>query len=122
MATHTMAKDGLTLEVLSYTKRNGKLSMPALNRIKMTYNGDSSSVDDLGQLLRDMGRHVVVLRPLGLGRVEVESSTGSKVPIRVLARNARAAWGSVREQDRDALTSGYVNEASLLGPMSCIKL
>lgn len=85
----------------------------------MTYNGDPSGIDDFWQFLRDVRRHIVVLRPFGLGRVEVKSSPSSEVPICVLSRNARTTRGSVWEKDSDALTGGNMKEASLLGPMSC---
>lgn len=96
--------------------------MTALNWIKMTYNGNPSCLDDLGQFLRDVRRHIVMLRPFGLGRVEVESSASSKVPICILTRNACATRGSVRKKDGNTLTSGNMKEASLLSPMSYVKM
>jgi hypothetical protein len=63
-----------------------------------TYNGQTGGGDDLGQLERNVGQHVVVLRKLGVGRVEVEAGADAKVPVGVLAFYAGAAGRGVWEK------------------------
>lgn len=86
-----------------------------LVRIPTTHNRELRRLKDLRQLERDVRQHVVVPRPLGVRRVEVEARAGAKIPVRVLALDARAAGGGVREEDGDAVRGGGGEEAAFLG-------
>ncbi len=102
----------------------------------LTHKREVCGREDLRELERDMGEHVVVLRPLRVRRVHVEARawrriqsrqcagcgrlvalgrTDAKVPAVRLALDARAARGGVREKDRDALLGGGAQEVALLG-------
>lgn len=85
---------------------------PIINR--MTYDGNLCSLHDSGKLLGDVLRHVVVLGPSWLGRIEVESSAGAEVPVGVLAFYACAARGCVGKEDGDTLGCGDAQEIALL--------
>jgi hypothetical protein len=61
-----------------------------------------------------VGQHVVVLRKLGVGRVEVEAGADAKVPVGVLAFYAGAAGRGVWEKQRDALSGGWTKESTFL--------
>lgn len=63
-----------------------------------TYNGQISHIYDLRQLEGNMSQHIVVLRELGVCRIEVEAGASAKVPISIFAVDASAAGRGVREE------------------------
>jgi hypothetical protein len=94
---------------------------------------EASNLEDLRELERDVRLHVVVRRVLGVRCVDVEaracarvvsraqtsgrhaaSRTGAKVPVGVLALDARAARRGVREEDRDACLGRGAEEGAFL--------
>ena len=71
-------------------------------------------LDERGELLRDVGVHVVVLRPRLARGVHVEPGAGAEVPALVLAGDAGAARRGVGEHEHHALLRGRLERAALL--------
>jgi len=61
------------------------------NRLACEIDRDADGLEHLRQLKGDMCEHVVVLRELGVCRVEVEPGAGAKVPIGIFAVDSSAA-------------------------------
>lgn len=57
--------------------------------------------------------HVVVVRVLRVGGVQVEACARAKVPVRVLTVDACTSRGRVREQDREPVLRCGPKEATL---------
>ena len=104
-----MSEDGLSFKVLQ-----DKMSIPRRTVNEGQYDRDTGGLEDLWELLRDMGSHIVVLRVLRARSIEVETSTSTKVPTVVFSFDACSAGGRVREEDGDTLSRGVAQECTFL--------
>jgi len=71
-------------------------------------------LDGLPQLFRHKLLHIVELSILVLVGIQVESSTGTKIPIFVFSVDTGSSRGCVGEDDGDAMFSGRGEEVTLL--------
>lgn len=119
------------MQIMESGGRNGGTENEG-GRRRETYNRYSGSLEGLRQFNHYVREHVVVLRPLGIRRIQVESRafvvlrfsacgnmqgggrTDTKIPVVRLAFDARAAWGGVWEEERDALLGRGAEEIAFL--------
>lgn len=135
-----MAEDGLAREILA--REIGERAGAILRVLAGTDDREARGLEDLGELERDVREHVVVLRVLRVRRVQVEpracedemssssraragvlsgERTCSEVPVGILALDACASRGGVREQQSNALLRGGAQEASFLRAVRCMR-
>lgn len=80
----------------------------------VTYYRYTGSRNDLGQLFCNVCCHFIVLGIFWLSGIEIESGTGTKVPVGVFSWNSGAPWGSVWEQDGNVLSRSHTEKSALL--------
>lgn len=97
VAAHGVATDSLPFEVLlldHLASDRLQVHVPSLERT-VTNDRQFSVGQDLGELESDVREHVVMFRPLGARRIQVEAGACAKIPIRILAFNAKSKMTGV---------------------------